>query len=174
MADSRWPIGAASGGSRFIAWQLYRFASRRLPENTDRVSEDPRPCRFYAAGIRGTAHPGLTVEPWIISGSRLLHAYRSAARQSGSPPGYAHAPRLAICYFLSYVFTSLPRVREINGIVKITRTRHRFAQWPSLKSNLKKPPKHMAVQERSMEGTKTTDLKTLRFELHANPPYSTT
>ena len=41
--------------------------------------------------------------------------------------GYSRSALLAICCFLSYLSSNLPRVRKMNGIAGITRTRQLFA-----------------------------------------------
>jgi hypothetical protein len=79
-----------------MGWQVYQLPCRRLPRTTQRDEFTP--------GVRnGLSRFAEPIEPnssRVVPGSRLLATDRTAARQSGSPPG-GGGEALAIGYFPS-------------------------------------------------------------------------
>jgi prepilin-type N-terminal cleavage/methylation domain-containing protein len=79
---------AALEGGRFLTRQLCKLiAGGSRERSSERQLYRPRPNRSPCAQSRW-----VEVLRWAILGSRLLPSDRTAALQSGSPPGVGHAP----------------------------------------------------------------------------------
>jgi hypothetical protein len=88
-------------GSRFVGWQVYRYAaggSRELPSVFPLVQRLGNKIRIE--GVRETIDRG---KSRAVPGSRLLPTYRPGNLQSGSPPG----PGVRVQITIRYLFSSL-------------------------------------------------------------------